>query len=287
MRKRKYLGLSLALALTVSLVAVAQGAVTGQKVDWMPAPSPSKQATKKPKGPVSLGVQTEGTYDNLTPGGPAGAPSSHVERATIHFTEDLAYNGGTTTPCTKATINSLDTAGAKAACPNSIYGQGSAKLNGVLGPADAVVTAFRGATPNELLLHARAGPPLPPTTTVLVGTVGPSPKGGEFGQQLDVKVDPIAGGQVVLLVFQTTINKVITKAAPKGKKGAAAAKKKKKKKKKPTYLLSMSCSDKVWELAGDFQFVDSPGGGTENVTLSGSDTAPCQQKKTKKKKKKK
>jgi hypothetical protein len=279
MRKRKYVGLSLALAMAVGITAVAQGAVTGQKVDWAPAPSPSKQNIKKPKGPVTLGLQTEGTYDNIQPGGPPGAPSSHVEQATIHFDKDLAYNGGTTPACSKAQINTLDTAGAKAACPSSIYGQGSAKLNGNFGPADAVVTAFRGSNPNELLLHARAGAPLN-TTATLVGTIGPSSKGGLYGKQLDVLIDPLALGTEVLLVFQTTINKVITKKAGK------AAKKKKKKKKKPTYLLSMNCSDKTWNVAGDFRFVDSPGGGTENVTLTGTDTAPCQQKKAKKKKKK-
>ena len=279
MRNRKNLVLTLASIMALGVSSIAWATATGQKIDWMPAPSPSKQNKKKPKGPVTLGVQTEGTYDNLTPGGPGGAPSSHVEQATLHFDKDLAWNGGTTTPCAKATINSLDTAGAKAACPNSIYGAGSAKVNGVLGPANAEVVAFRGSHPNELLLHARAGAPLPPTTTVLVGTISPSTKGGPYGKQLDVKVDPIAGGQVVLLVFQTTINKVITKPAAKKKPG--------KPKPKPTYLLSMNCSDKVWDLTGDFRFVDSPGGGTENVTLSGSDTAPCKQKPTKKKKKKK
>ena len=278
MRNRKYLVLSLASIMALGVSSIAWATATGQKIDWMPAPSPSKQSIKKPKGGVTLGVQTEGTYDNLTPGGPPGSPSSHVEQATLHFDKDLAWNGGTTPACTKAQINTLDTAGAKAACPSSIYGQGSAKLNGALGPGDAVVTAFRGSNPNELLLHARAGPPLPPTTTTLVGTISPSSKGGPYGKQLDVKIDPIGGGVEVLLRFQTTINKVITKPAPKKKKGS-------KKKPKPTYLLSMNCSDKVWNVAGDFRFVDSPGGGTENVTLTGTDTAPCQQKKAKKKKK--
>jgi hypothetical protein len=271
MRKRKYVGLPLALAMTVGLVAVAQAAVTGQKAEWSPNPAPALQNKKKPKGGVSLGVRTEGTYDNLTPGGPAGTPSSHVEQATIHFDKDLAYNSGTLPSCAKATINSLDTAGAKAACPKSIVGEGSAQLNGVAGPATAVVTAFKGSTANELLLHARAGAPLN-TTSTLVGTIGPSSIGGLYGKQLDVKVDPLLGGNVVLLVFQTTINKVKTVPANK------------KKKKKAKFLLMMNCSDKTWNLLGSFRFVDSPSPGTENVTLTGTDTAPCKQRPVKKKK---
>jgi hypothetical protein len=281
MRKRKYSVLSLAAIMAVGVTSIAWGAATGQRVDWKPAPSPSKQAKKKPKGPVTLGVETEGTYDNLTVGGPAGSPSSHVERATIHFDKDLAYNSGTMPNCTKTEINTLTTEPAKAQCPNSIVGQGSAELNGVAGPAHAEVVAFKGSNQNELLLHARAGPPIN-TTNTLVGTIINSTKGGLYGKALDVKVDPLLAGTIVLLRFQTTINKVITKKAGKGSKKSA---KKKKKKKPNTYLLSMNCSDKTWNIAGDFQFVDSPGGSVENKTLTGSDTAPCKQKPTKKKKK--
>ena len=279
MQKRKYLVLTLASVMALAVSSVALGAATGQRVDWKPAPSPSKQSKKKPKGPVTLGLETEGTYDNLSVGGPAGSPSSHVERATIHFDKDLAYNSGTMANCSKPEINTLDTAAAKAKCPTSIVGQGSAQLNGVAGPAEAVVTAFKGANQNELLLHARAGAPLN-TTNTLVGTIGKSTKGGLYGKQLDVVIDPLLNGTIVLLRFQTTINKVVTKKAGKAKAGKSA---KKKKKPKNTYLLSMNCSDKTWNVAGDFQFVDSPGGGVENKTLTGTDTAKCKQKPTKKK----
>jgi len=280
MRNRKYLVLSLAGLMALGVSSVAWGTATSQQAEWSPAPSPSKQAKKKPKGGVTLGLRTEGHYDNITPGGPAGTPSSHVEQATIHFDKDLAYNDTGIAPCKKTDINTLDTAGAKAKCAASVVGGGSAQINGVGGPDTAVVTAFKGEVPGQLLLHARTGPTYLNQTSVLVGQVGPSSKGGLYGKQLDVKVDPLLNGSVVLLVFQTTLNKIklpVTKSASSAKK--------KKKKKPVNYLLMMNCSDKTWNVSGDFRFVDSPGGGTENKTLTGEDTAPCKQKPTKKKKK--
>lgn len=291
MRKRTYVGLSLALAMAVSIAAVSQAAVTGQKTEWTPEPSPNKQsASKKERGAVTFGVQTESLYDNIAPdtgtGGAAATPSAHVTRAVVHFDKDLAYNDGSATQvpnCPLASIANVDTAGAKAACPKSILGGGEAKLNGFLGPATAVVTLFKGSVKGQLYLHSRAGAPLN-ATQVLVGQIGPSSIGGLYGQQLDVTVPPIGGGVEVLLRFQTAVFRTLTVPAGKAK-GATSAKKKKKKKKRATFLTMMNCSDKTWNLSGVFTFADGPPPGNDAQERTAVDTAPCTQKPKKKKKK--
>jgi hypothetical protein len=288
MRKRKYVIGSLALAAAVCFAAVAQAAVTSQEVNWKPDPSPTKQSKKKPKGGVGLGVGVVAHYDNLSQGGPPAPPSAHAELAVIHFDKDFAFNAGTLPQCPKATIATLDTAAAIAACPGAVVGTGDAHLNGVAGPATGVVTAFNGVTSSAgeqvIELHARVGPPLN-TTAVLTGTLQPSTRASEgYGKQLRVPVAPLAGGAEVILDFSTSLPKLISK---KGGKSASTAKGKKKKKKPPTYFIAGNCSDKTWNITGDFTFVDSPGGIVEPTkVISGSDTAACSQKPVKKKKKK-
>jgi hypothetical protein len=281
MRKRKYVIGSLALGISFLFAAVAQATVLSQEVNWSVEPNPTKQAKKKPKGGVGLGVMVKANYDNPM------TPSSHAELAVIHFDKDFAFNAGTLPQCPKAAIQTAASPdAARAACPGAEVGQGDAHLNGALGPATGVVTAFNGVPQNGqqvIELHARVGAPLN-ATQVLTGFLQPSTKAGQgYGKQLYVPVAPIGGGAEVIVDFTTNIPKKVSKAGGKGaKKG-----KKKKKKKPPTYYISANCSDKTWNLEGDFTFVDNPGGGVENVTLTGKDTAPCKQKPAKKKKKKK
>jgi len=287
MRKRKYMLGSLTLALAVSFAAMAQATVTSQKVEWAPDPSPLPQFAKKPKKGVGLGVRVEADYDNLNPGAPPGGPaSSHAEEATIHFDKDFAFSAGTIPVCPESALGSTSTTeSAKAACPSSIVGTGDAHLNGALGPLTAVVTAFNG-TPNgglqTIKLQARVGAPLN-TTSTLTGTLQPSSKAASgYGKQLHVPVAPLGSGAIVILDFSTSIPKLVAKKGKKTKKG----------KKPATFYIMASCSDKVWNIEGDFRFVDNPppidpSATVENKTLTGTDTAPCKQKKTKKKKKKK
>jgi hypothetical protein len=160
---------------------------------------------------------------------------------------------------------------------------GEAHLNGIGGPGSAVVTAFNGvktaAGEPVIELHARTGASLGNLTSVLTGTVQPSTKAAQgYGKQLRVPVAPLVGGSEVILDFSTIIPKLVSKKGKKIKKGDRTIKK------PPVFYLSANCSDKVWNLEGDFTFVDSPGGGVENVTLTGKDTAPCKQKAVKKKK---
>ena len=276
MRKRKYLIGSLGLALAVSFAAIAQAAVTSQEVSWAPNPSPTKQDKKK-KGGVAFGVFVKANYTTFAP------VSSHVEQATIHFDKDIAVTPGTLPQCAKSSIQTATTEAAKAACPGSVLGTGEAHLNGALGPASGVVTAFNGipsAGAPVIELHARIGPPLN-ATQVLTGTIQPSSKAGQgYGKQLFVPVAPIAGGAQVIADFSTALSKIVS----------VKGKKKKGKKIPPKFYLSANCSDKIWNIEGDFKFVDNPPpvdptATVENVTLTGKDTAPCKQKPKKKKKK--
>jgi hypothetical protein len=283
MRKVKYLAGSVALAMAVSVAAVAQADVLSQKVEWQPNPSPAKQAKKKPRGGVGLGVRVESDYDNIDPGGPPGGPSSHPELAIIHFDRDFAFSNGNLPQCSKASIQTaVSPDAARAACPNAEVGSGDAHLNGALGPATGSVVAFNGVPSGGLQtieLYARVGAPLN-ATQVLTGTLQPSTKSGSgYGKQLVVPIPPIGGGAQVILDFSVNLPKKVVKPGKK-KKG-------KKKKKPATFFISAKCSDKTWNLLGDFTFVDNPGGGVENKVLTGTDTAPCKQKKAKKKKKKK
>lgn len=239
-----------------------------------------KKQDKKKRGGVNLRVDTDTAYDAYGP--PPNDPSSHVERAVIHFDRDVAFAAGKLPQCTKPQINTLTTEAAKATCGGAVVGQGTATLNGAFGPASAIVTAFNGAFQNGaqvILLHARAGAPLN-TTTVLTGVLGPSTRGGPFGRQLDVQIDPLAGGFEVITHFDTTVNKrVVKKKVKKFKKKG----KKRKKVFKKFYASARCGKGKTWSYFGDFTFVNNSAPGS--FVLSDGSKQFCKQKPNKKKRK--
>jgi len=289
MRKHIYLAGLASLALMVSGVATAQGAVVSQTMNgkaW-----PIKQFKKKRPGGVNLFIAVNAAYDQYQPA-PAH-PSSHVRQVILHFDNDFVFNTGRVPRCSVAQLENTTTAQALAACGSARLGAGSAQTNGVLGPVPATVTAFNGQpTPsgNQILLHARVGPPIN-STTVIRGVLGPSSRGGDFARQIDFAVDPLGGGYQVITNFNTTINKRVSVKAKRIVKRIKRKGKVRKKviKKPPKFFVSAFCRDKnrTWDYAGSFDFVDNPGGGVENVTLNATSQQGCKVKPVKKKKKKK
>jgi len=284
MRKR-ILILPAVLALTVGLVAAANGAVTSQTIKGQA--TPAKQFAKQ-RGGVTIRVDTDAAFDDYSP--PDG-PSSHAERAVIHFDNDFVFNIGNLPGCNRAQIENTPTETAKQVCGSAQVGAGGATTDGALGPIPAVVTAFNGAPAGAgsqvILLHARVGPPIN-ATTILEGHLELSELGGDYGRQLDVAIQPLGGGFQVITHFDTTVDRRVVKKGKRIVKKNKRTGKKKVIKKPALFYVSARCrdADKTWNFAGDFYFVDNPGGGTENVTKKATATQQCAVKKVKKKKKK-
>ena len=269
MRRRGHLVLLGALVGAVAVSSVASAALTRSEVKV--AVSPAKQLAKTPGG-VSIRVDSETAYDSYVP--PPNSPSSYVIRTVLHFDNDFSFFTTPYPQCSRSAINNASTDAAKAACPGAMIGTGAATLDGVVGPATAVVTAFNGVPQNGLptvLFHSRAGPPLN-ATTVLVGVLEPSERGGDFGKQLDITVEPIAGGYEVIKHFDVTVGKIVTKKANK-KKGKPAK-----------YYAAARCKDKnkTWDFVGDSTFQNNGAAGTFQTTAPASQK--CVAKKAKKKK---
>jgi hypothetical protein len=257
-----------ALVAAAAIASVAPAALTKSEIKV--AVAPAKQFAKTAGG-VSVRVDSETAYDSYAP--PPNSPSSYVTRTVLHLDDDFSFY---TTPyprCDRADINSVTTEAALAACPRAVLGSGSATVDGVVGPGTAVVTAFNGEPQGGLptvLFHSRAGPPLN-TTTVLVGVLEPSERGGDFGKQLDIAVDPIVGGYEVIKHFDVTVGRIVTKKASK-KKGKPAR-----------HYVAARCRDKnrTWNFIGDSTFQNNGAPGTSTTS------APASQKCVAKKKKKK
>ena len=269
MRKRKYLIAGVAaLALSVAVAGVAQGATTLNGQSLVVTVNSPKQDKKKP-GPInSLFVDVITSYSG------SGVPvDKHATNTKVYFPKDFVFNATGLPQCdpNAAGFGTSTTDAAKALCPTSQVGGGSAQLVGAVAGVTAVVTAFNGTQPagqQTILLHSRstAG-----TTTVLIGTLKPSNKAG-FGTMLDVPVPLLLGGAFAISDFKTTIPKV---QLPKTKSASSAKKKKKKPKK---FYIMAKCSKKSWLFQADTTY---DGGG---APTSASSTATCKQKKAKKKK---
>lgn len=270
MRRRGQLIFLAALVAAGSVASVAPAALT--KSELKVAIAPAKQSTKTPGG-VSVIVNSDTAYDAYMPA-PAN-PSSHASRTVLHFDNDFSFNTSTYPQCPKASIGTATTDGAKTACPDSIIGAGSVTVDGIVGPASGVVTVFNGVPEGGLptvLFHSRIGAPLN-VTTVLTGTLKPSELGGDFGKELDIPVDAVAGGYQVIKHFDVTVNRIVTKKANK------------KRHKPAKYYVAATCRDKdhIWNFLGDSTFTNNGSPGT--FKLPSASTQPCKAKPAKKKKK--
>jgi hypothetical protein len=266
MRKRKYLiGLTLALAASVAVSGIAQGAVTGQKLTV--TVGKSKQ-DRKLRGPSDINVTVDTTEVPPTPA------AQTAQQTVVNFDPDFDLgNTANFGECDPATLANTTTDQAKALCAGKEVGSGDSTVCSALSGCGVtqlpgVVTAFNGVPSGgnpAIILHNRIGPPAN-VTTVLTGVLN--------GNVLTVSVPDTAATGLHLTHFFTGIPvlKTGTQKA-KGKKGG-------KKKSTPLYYITARCSKKVWNFSETTTF--RAGGPSQ----SASTTTPCTQKKAKKKKKK-
>lgn len=150
-----------------------------------------------------------GTY----PG--TGIPDPAV-RAQVVFSSNLKWDFSKAgPPCAQSAVAGLSTALAKAACPNSIIGEGVARvrvpgLYDLFGETRVVVTAFHGendtaGNPTVILYSRNDGTA---TGAALIGTVVNKPGwagGADYGKMLDVYIPTLTGGTTVLTQFELTV----------------------------------------------------------------------------------
>ena len=213
MQKTRYVvALGLSVALGVSGMALADGAsdnASTVKIGLSKTKLPKKKKDAK-KVSLNSGVTTVDADNNPV------VPDQAAEQVYIDYDKDIYLNLKGITPCT-AVLTGTTTADAKALCPNSVVSSsGSAKARLPNFPApnnevtDIVVTAFVGATPNDIRLHAATVTLGPGATQVVEGKIGKSPVKG-FGTRLSVPDAPDLAGDVgALTAFEATLNKGVT-----------------------------------------------------------------------------
>ena len=228
-----------AAALAAGTLAFADGAADNEPVvDG--SVKPSKLDKKKFK-PINLFTEVRTT-------GPV--PGENPEAELIQYDKDGKWKPKATPTC-DAEIEFLTTEAAKAACPKSDIGSGSAAilLPGGLVYDDLTVTAFNGPGKNEIRLHTYS-PSLEGATPTVFGEIIKAPE-KKYGIALSVPDAPdVAGDTGKITKFNATITK---------KSGMAVAR----------------CKDKKFEIKRTVTYDD---GSQESVT----DEQKCKQKKKKK-----
>jgi len=205
-RGGKYVVGGLIAVLGAGVLSSTAIAAPGQTQSVTGSFKPAKLPKKKRK-PIALRVVTATTCASC----PAQVPSP-ATLARLHFDNAGRVYPGVTPKCSVAQLAAKNTEQAKAACPRSIVGGGSAQVFAPTGPASHVtfnpeVTAFNG-TPRggrpTLILHNYVAELA--YAQDLVGVYYRSTAGRDFrgGVRLDVTVPPLPLG-AALTKFITTV----------------------------------------------------------------------------------
>jgi hypothetical protein len=208
MNTDRRLGLGIVLA-TLGALALASVALAGATVtQTLSLEIKGKTSGKKP-GSVSMKI----TEESVGPG------PSELERvppkldvATIKFTKSLTIDTKGLPTCAPSKLENTDDGQARKVCKDAIVGKGFALAKIVFpdqAPIDAPapVTAFNGKPQGGkpvFLIHAYTTVPAP-TTFIVPGTIVNSQK--PFGEQLALKVPPIAGGAGSLVHFDVKVKR--------------------------------------------------------------------------------
>ncbi len=153
---------------------------------------------------------TAASLNVITATGPdaPGAQIFPATRAQIYFDDDFVFTAAGLPVC-RAAIDGLNTALARAACPNSIVGTGAAKvaLAGFTETVlDAEITAFNGPPVNgRPVLRLFSYTNAVALGTVLTGVLKPSGRSG-FGKVLDVSI-PTLPLSSAIIEFQTKVQR--------------------------------------------------------------------------------
>jgi hypothetical protein len=267
MRKRNYvIGAVALLAIAVAIPTVAQSAVTSQTIKSVVTPSKLSKSRKTPT-PATIRVDVDASWDVY---GPTTSPAA--VNTDVDFDKALIFNTKPVKTCQASKLTGTTTEQAIAACSSAKVGGGSANLNGIIGPLNAVVTAFNGAPVGgkpQILLHTRVSSP--PLTTVLVGTLEKSPAGAPYGSRLHVPIPAvqIGGGAEVITHFDTTVSKKfkITKKIN-GKKVRV----------KSGYVTATCPKAKKIKVQGVFGYGTKPTFAQSSSTTAKAPDQPCKQK---------
>jgi hypothetical protein len=247
MRKRNLMiGAVVGVAGSLALAGIASAVVDSQTYSSVAAKS---KQDKKVRGPVGLFVTNVDTQYS-------GTFSPPATQTVLTFDRDFKFDAGSLAQCNLASLAGKDAAGARAACPRSIVGQGSAIIRTLAGGTlNAVVSAFNGVKSggnSTIYLH----------TDVQGSTTKPILTGTLQGNSLIVQV-PITPGTAIVH-FDTTINQVVSKRKKNKKTGKTVK----------TFYVSAKCSDGQWNHSETTTF---QGGETRADTFS----QPCTKKKKK------
>jgi hypothetical protein len=231
MRNRKYLiGALVGVIGALAFSGVASAAPTSQTLQT--TLSPKKQSVKT-FGGVSLHNIISTNFDNF-------ATSQSPQTTTFTIDPNVKFVAGNIPVCALSQVSGKPDAQARAACPQSITGQGTVQVNG--GALNGTVTFFRGdsAQNQDIIVH-----------TVVGGALVLDILGDIQGKQLVFSNIPNTPGNV-LTKFDTTFNKRKT-----GKK---------------TFYVMARCKKKKWKTTETTHFYSGE-------TLSASSSQKCKQKK--------
>jgi hypothetical protein len=269
-RSKHLIAVALGLVGALALSGVASAAVTG--VTWTANATPAKQDKKERGGVAFSQIGTSEAHAGFTspPGGPGCMPPTVVTPAckyyppsqmtVVTFDPDFKFTPGNIPKCNPALLTGKDAAGARAACPASILGQGSAQIHTLTetNPADGgpgilfgTVTTFNGQPSGGnavVLLHLD----IDRSTTSPILT-------GVLRRNVLTVQGPVTPG-VVIENLNTSINRRVSvkKAGQK------------------LFFVSARCSKRRWRSSATVFYSD----GTQ---LTGTTTQSCEQKKKKKK----
>jgi hypothetical protein len=270
MRKRNYvIGAVALLAVAVAIPTMAQSTVTSQTIKSKVTPSKLSKSRKTPT-PASIRVDVDTAWDHYNGTvGTTNQPTPASVNTDVDFDKALIFNTKPVKTCAASALTGTTTDQAIAACSSAKVGTGSARLNGVSGPLNAVVTAFNGAPVGgkpQILLHTRVSSP--PLTTVLVGTLDKSPAGAPYGSRLHVPIpaQQLVGGFEVITHFDTTVSKKFT-VTKKGKKV------------KSGYVTATCPKSKKIQVQGVFGYGAFPSFAQSSSTTAAAPAQPCTQKK--------
>jgi hypothetical protein len=242
MRKRN-LVIGAVVALVGVLVAAGISAAAVSTETYSAVASKTKQ-DKKVRGPLgSFKVTVERTYTGVGVAGVTPPPTQNV----LTFDRDFRFNPGNLPQCNLASLAGKDAAGARAACPKSVVGQGSAIVKTAGGTnLNAIVTAFNGVRSGgnpTIYLHVDIQGST--TKPILTGTLN--------GNTLTVQVPLVPG--TALTHFDTTINQLVTKKTRNKTTGKVVK----------TFYISAKCSHRSWGTTNTTTFQD---GSTKSESFS-------------------
>ncbi len=248
MRKRNLMiGAAVGAAAVLTVAGISSAAVDFQTYSSVAQKTKQDKKVRGPVGQFATNVDT--AFSGV---GTAGVTPAATQTALI-FDTDFHFDPGNIPQCNASLLVGKDAAGARAACPNSIVGQGSSVIKEALGGnLNAIITAFNGVTSGGnlvILLHTDIQGAT--TKPILIGTLR--------GNTLTVQVPVVPG--TAITHFDVTINQIVSKKKKNKRTG----------KKTKTYYISAKCTDGHWQHTETTTF-------TDGTTKSASFSQPCKKK---------